>query len=283
LTKTIPLENANLHTAMQFLLRFEESAQFLINNLTNYGPHLTDHHSSGDFKMLTYNSTVTAVFCLTRRGNLLVQCDGVFDPQFVLENIVSDSLSIRGFVGDWNSVYPVYKAYKNQCRQYKPSFYSKEILYRFQFDDNDNSLIHDSRVRLLKECDFDKWVLLNNRYIEELGIPRDLTASQAKAQFLTATKNKLWWGMFKDNNLVSISALNSNNKNIGQVGGIFTSENERRKGYSKATMLHMLNDCKLIHQHAKSILFTADIDLPAKKLYESIGYIKIGYFALILS
>ncbi len=47
--------------------------------------------------------------------------------------------------------------------------------------------------------------------MEELRVPRDLTASQAKALFLTATKNKLWWGMFEDNNLVSISALNSNN------------------------------------------------------------------------
>lgn len=83
--------------------------------------------------------------------------------------------------------------------------------------------------------------------------------------------------------LNSIAGLNSKSDEIGQVGGVFTPKEKRKHGYAKATMLHLLKDCRDFHGHAKSILFTGETDLPAQKLYESIGYERIGHFALILS
>ncbi len=73
-----------------------------------------------------------AVFCLTRRGNLLIQCDGVFDPRFVLKSIANDLLSISGFVGDWDSVYPDYKAYKKNIDNTNRLFIQKK--YYIDFD-----------------------------------------------------------------------------------------------------------------------------------------------------
>lgn len=47
-------------------------------------------------------------------------------------------------------------------------------------------------------------------------------------------------------------------------------------------MLRMLKDCRDDHRLRKSILFTGETDFPAQKIYESIGYHRIGLFALIL-
>ena len=85
-----------------------------------------------------------------------------------------------------------------------------------------------------------------------------------------------------DGNLVSQASLNSKGDTIGQVGGVFTRKEARKRGLAKKTIIHLLKDCQLIHQHHKSILFTGETDIPAQKLYESIGYTKIGYFGLIL-
>ncbi len=119
--------------------------------------------------------------------------------------------------------------------------------------------------------------------MKELNLPIDLTIDQMRASFKVKVKNKVWWGLFDKDQLLSRAALNSNGDKIGQVGGVFTPKKFRKNGYAKKTMLHMLKDCIEIHKHTKSILFTGETDIPAQKLYESIGYKRIGEFALILS
>ena len=47
-------------------------------------------------------------------------------------------------------------------------------------------------------------------------------------------------------------------------------------------MSHLLKDCRDLHGHNKNILFTGEADIAAQKLYESLGYKRIGSFALIL-
>jgi len=98
----------------------------------------------------------------------------------------------------------------------------------------------------------------------------------------STNRSTAWWGLFIDGEMISRTALNSNGEKIGQVGGVFTPKSKRQKGYAKVTMLHMLRDCRDLHGHTKSILFTAETDYPAQKLYEAIGYQRIGSFALIL-
>jgi hypothetical protein len=44
----------------------------------------------------------------------------------------------------------------------------------------------------------------------------------------------------------------------------------------------MLKDCRDLHGHVKSILFTGETDYPAQRLYESMGYQRIRFFGLIL-
>ena len=116
----------------------------------------------------------------------------------------------------------------------------------------------------------------------ELSLPNEFSAEQLQRNFEAQAAKQVWWGMFRGQELVSRTALNSRGETIGQVGGVFTPKKYRQQGCAKAVMLHMLKDCRDLHGHTKSLLFTGETDIPAQKLYESIGYSRIGSFAIIL-
>ena len=270
-------------SVLNFLSQYEESSQFLINNLTMYGESLTEHPNSGNYKVIFDDEKIKGVFCLTRRGNLISQLPMEFNPEDIIFECKKEELPLRGFIGPWDSVEKIYECFCVLSPDFKPSFYSKEILYRYELDDLDTNLVHDDHVRSLAPDDFDEWLVLNIAYCEELGLPYSKDFKQRRLDFSHMAKNNLWWGYFKHEKLVSIAGLNSKGDQIAQVGGVYTCEIKRKKGYSKRTMFHMLKDCRDELKHKKSILFTGETDIPAQRLYESMGYERVGYFALILS
>lgn len=275
----------NLHEANEYLTRYEETAQFLINNLKTHGPVMTDHHNSGHFKLIRKSGRVAGVFCLTRRGNLLIQTDtnDSTEPSVLLDACAGEPVSIKGFIGDWNSIDPVYRLFLERNPSFKPSYEAKEILYSYTLSSHDSKLVHDTQVRLLQLCDFDQWLALSAAYMLELSIPDELTLKQKERDFEFQVVNQLCWGLFVDPKLLSKASLNSKGQTIGQVGGVYTPPEFRKKGFAKRVMFHMLKDCIDLHSHTKNILFTGETDLPAQRLYESMGYKPIGFFALVLS
>ncbi|MEZ4743996.1 MAG: GNAT family N-acetyltransferase [Bdellovibrionota bacterium] len=273
-----------IDNVLRFLSSKEETSQFLINNLKEHGPALSDHPNSGNYKALVENKTsIRGVFCLNKRGNLLAQIDCLYNPNSIIEECLKEKFEVKGFIGDWDTIDPLFRSYKERNPSFKATYNSKEILYRYVFQESEQVLRKNDHVRFLESNDFNQWHPLNLAYRKELNIPSDLTEQQNKDLFISRTKNKCWWGYFEKRNLISIAALNSTGETIGQVGGVFTIKGKRKQGYSKATVLHLLRDCRDMHRHSKSILFTGETDIPAQKLYESIGYEKIGYYALILS
>lgn len=200
----------------------------------------------------------------------------------ILRSCFEETVPLKGFIGDWRTIEPLWQSYKIKNAAYKPSYESKEILYSYELRGADPLLKHDPRVRFLEARDFDQWEEFSRAYMEELKIPDDLDKEKKRKDFEARILDKVWWDLFEGDVLLSRTALNSNGEKIGQVGGVFTPKPFRQKGYSKATMLHMLKDCRDVYGHVKSILFTGETDIPAQKLYESIGYKRIGSFALIL-
>lgn len=271
----------NLAEVEAFLLQHEECAQFLINNLRAHGPTLTEHHNSGNFKAIRKDGVIVAVFCLARRGNLIVQST-FSDPALILSACANEPIQLKGFIGDWNSVEPVYQLFKRHTPAYSPSYESKDILYSYPLSSSDVKIKHDSHVRFLNQSDFPQWLEFSNAYMSELGLPDELSADQKQQDFEAQAENKIWWGLFEGDKLLSRTALNSKGEKVGQVGGVFTPKHFRQKGFAKRVMFHMLKDCRDLHGHTKNILFTGETDIPAQKLYESMGYGRIGSFALVL-
>ena len=274
-----PVTESDSEHAMAFLSNYEESAQFLINNLRDFGPRITDDPHSGNFKMILNSGKISGVFFLTRVGNLIAQSTEDYSA-LILESCKEEFNTIKGFIGDWKTMEPIVAKFRTANPDFNPGYDSKEILYRFGLTDS-SILKHDPRVRFLTEADFDQWVKFRIDYETELQLNSRLTSEERRKVFKRVADAQLWWGLFEGDELSSIASLNSKSFKIGQVGGVFTPKQRRKRGFSKATMLHLLKDCRDVHSHAKSILFTAQIDVPAQKLYESIGYEKIGNFALL--
>jgi len=263
----------------KFLSRHEETAQFLINNMKSYGLELGEHLNSGNFKCIRAAEGIRSVFVLARRGNLIAQSHAD-DVNMILDACRSEPMPLQGFIGAWTSIEPIWKRFRELHPQFSVTFESKEILYRLLLKAG-ASLRRDVRVRLLKDPDFDAWFEYRTQYIRELGIPDDMSRDQAHESFARLINGKEVWGLFENGELVSQGGLNSRGTEIGQIGGVFTPVHHRQKGYSKALMRHLLLDCREIHGHRKSILFTGEADIAAQKLYESVGYERVGYFALI--
>ncbi|MGH8254688.1 MAG: GNAT family N-acetyltransferase [Steroidobacteraceae bacterium] len=279
-TSIEPLGPENVQEAQAYLAAHEDTAQFLINNLREHGFSMDQHPNSGNFKLIREGGAVGAVFCLTRRGNLLAQMSADHARE-VLQACREESIPIKGFVGDWLSIAPIFGLFRSQRPDYVPGYDSKEILYAYDLRPDDLSLSHDARVRFLEKRDFPQWLDLEHAYLEECSLPDDLTREQAQQEFSTEIQRRTLWGLFGGAELISRAALNSKGEGVGQVGGVFTPMRHRRKGYARATMLHLMKDCRDVHGHRKSLLFTGEADVAAIGLYESLGYRAVGSFALI--
>jgi predicted GNAT family acetyltransferase len=265
----------------EFLKGHENYSLFLLSNFLSCGRSLTDEPNSGNFKLIKQFGKIVGVFCLTRRKNFLVQSD-VSEPVFslVLEACKKEPIPIEGVLGDWDFCNPFWQFLKSKGIIGQETYTSKEILYTLNTAHPYSPKY--TNVRLLTEADFDQWQPLELAYIREQGFPVDLTDEQMKKQFLFRVSQKAVWGMImNDGRLVSLAELNAKAFDVGQLGGVFTHPDFRRRGFSKAVLQHLLSDAKEIHKLRKLVLFTDVNNSPARKLYEALQADVVGHFALL--
>lgn len=265
---------------LNFLREHENYSLFLLGNFESYGIKLTEAPYSGNFKLIRSFDKIVGIFCLTRKGNLLIEAT-VQEPIFdiVLEACHQEPVPLKGLIGSWDLCGPFWEYLKTKKIIQKEIFTSKEVLYGVELGMQDSPV--QSNVRLLTEVDYDQWKPLRLDYFIEEGLPNDLTDNQLLEQFRNKAKKKIIWGFFQNNTLVSIADLNAKALDLGQVGGVYTAPSFRRRGYSKLVMQQLLSDAKKLHKIRKLIIFTGENNFPAQKLYNSLGVSQLGYFALL--
>lgn len=274
----------NKKECIDFLEHGKETCLFLLGNLSDYGYQLNEHLNSGNYRIIRRHLKVVGVFSITRRGNVLIQTDGLDDysPE-VLSAVKADGLPIKGIFGPWRDCWLFKSYYETSCDKFKTHFVSKEELYsrplKVPFETIE--LKQGQEIRYLQKKDFADWDRLNRAYLEEEGLSIQGSDEQRRSNFLEKTKDNYWWGLFVDKKLVSIGAHNTRYKNLGQIGGVFTSAHERRKGYSKLCMKKLIHDSREDLHLETLILFTGYKNIAAQNLYKSLGFKKIGYFGLI--
>ena len=271
---------SNQVDAISFLSRYENTSIFLLGNLNEHGPCLGLHVNSGNFKLIRQDDTIICVFCLTRRGNLLIQSE-LIQPIFELitESCLEESIPIRGVIGDWKFA-KEYWQYLIGCEIIKKEiFCSKEINYSLPLDDWQSFDVRKGRC--LETTDYHLWKLLRIDYLVEQGLPQDLSDEEMRDEFTRKCKKSMIWGLFIESQLISIAELNAKTNRLATVGGVYTIKNWRMKGYGKALMKQLIFDCKNTLSLHKLIIFTGeDENIAAQKLYEALGCQKVGYMAL---
>jgi RimJ/RimL family protein N-acetyltransferase len=298
------VETHDLERVRGFLEAHADTSLFLLSNLAIFGPRLTDHGNSGNYRLVEEAGQVLAVFCLTRRGNLLVQAAGRADlAESILESCESETIEVCGVAGEWPTASALWELLQADPR-FEPKLGSKDVLYRLPLsggaevtqpkrsggnpakrlrrDEERTTVPADVVVRALDGSDYQQWERLNTAYCAELNLPLPVLDDAHEAEFVRRTRAKWWWGAFAGRQLAAIVGLNAAYGTVGQVGGVYARPADRKKGLARAAMELLIEECREHHHFAKLILFTGEENLGARRLYESLGFELAGAFGLLL-
>jgi predicted GNAT family acetyltransferase len=275
--------DTDLQRVRAFLESHVDTSLFLLSTLAVLGPRLGHHLNSGNFRLIEAGGQIMAVFCLTRRGNLLVQAGGRTDlAEQIFEACEPEPIEVRGVVGEWPLAEALWMLLRADPR-FETTHNLKDVLYRLMLKEAPRTVAGSGNLRLLEAADFVQWERLNRAYFAELSLPLQATLEQRRTDFIVRIRAGLWWGAFDDcHELVSIASLNATYGSLGQVGGVYTRPAERRKGLSRAVMQLLIEDCRERLRFEKLVLFTGEDNTAARKLYESLEFAPAGAFGLLL-
>lgn len=275
------VDDTNLPRALAFLERHADSSMFLLGNLKATGPRLGPALNSGDFKLIEEDGQVRAVFCLTRRTTVLAEAGGRTElAQTIIDACRREPIPIGGVLGEWTLAAAIWSILRKE-RGFKELYAAKEVLQACDLTEFTPPAA-TPHVRLLRADDFDQWYQLNVAFCAEEGLPLQGTPAERRAQFGRNAEARLWWGYFEDGCLVAMAGLNAVYEQLGQVGGVYTSPEHRRRGFSRATMNALLTDAVKVHGLKRMILFTGERNHAAQHLYDTLSFSRIGHFALLM-
>lgn len=270
----------SMEAVKAFLREHRDTSQILSANLATHGSRLSDHLNSGNFKVVEEDGQVLAVFCLTRRGNLVIETAGRTDfGAAIVDACRSEPIAIQGVLGEWVTADATWQQVLRQ-----PGFLERyrvrNVLQRLDLTKVTLRSGPHVRVRLLSPADFERWDPLNRAFYEEEGLPVQGTAEQRRASFCDNARAGYWWGWVEDESLVATVALNAVNEDVGQIGGVYTAPHLRRQGLSRALMRALIDDSIRLHGLTRLLLFTGENNDAALSLYDSLGFVRVGAFAL---
>ncbi|HEY9721347.1 MAG TPA: GNAT family N-acetyltransferase [Oscillatoriaceae cyanobacterium] len=136
-------------------------------------------------------------------------------------------------------------------------------------------------VRRLVEDDFAAQDALRLAFDAEEGLPTQGSEAQRRIAFLEKVRAERWWGHFEGDRLVAMACLNTGVADVGQVGGVYTVPERRRRGYSKAVMRQLIADSRERQGMKTLSLFTGETNHPAQAMYRGLGFEQIGECGMI--
>lgn len=268
-----------------FLEAHVETSLFLLSNLALFGPRMGEHWNSGDYRLVEEADRVVAVFCVTRRGNLLVQAGGRADlASSILEACQADAAEVCGVAAEWPTAEALWDLLRRDPR-FEPGPGARDVLYRLSLTGDTKPaavLPRGLTVRALGAGDFKQWERLNTAYLAELHLPLPVVDALHEAEFARRARARWWWGGFVGSQLAATVALNAAYGEVGQVGGVYTRPADRRKGLARAALRLLIEDSTDHHGFERLILFTGEDNHGARRLYESLGFEAGGAFGLLL-
>ncbi len=266
---------------VSFLKAHEDYTLFLLGNLELYGLHLSNENYSGNFKVVCDENGIIAAFSLTKGGTLLIHSKETNPPLFelVLRACREEPIILKGVLGEWNFCHRFWKFLKERKVIENEVYASKEILY--SADLSELNFERQPNVRLLAPGDLEQWLPLRAGYIMEMGFPEQGSREDLCEEFQMKVRTKTTWGLFSNEKLISIADLNARALDLGQVGGVYTLPEYRKQGFSTAVMRQVMHDAKQLHHIRKLIIFTGETNHSARRVYESLGVVPVGNYALL--
>ena len=263
-----------------FLKQNEEYSLFLLSNLEAYGLKLSDALYSGNFKILRQAGKILTAFSLTKKGTLLVQSikQGQDIYEAVIGSCLDEKIPISGVLGEWEFSYALWNLLKQKKIIQTETFIEKEVLY--MLDIEKTAYPREPGVRLLQTTDFNAWVKLRMDFVKEMGFPGN-SMEEMQTEFLQKVAGQTTWGLFWEGKIAAIADLNARFLDLGQLGGVYTMPELRKRGLSTRLIRHLIHDIKVLHRMRKLIIFTGENNVAARKVYESLDIHPFGKYALL--
>ena len=118
-------------------------------------------------------------------------------------------------------------------------------------------------------------------FASEEGLPLEGTPEQRQRKFEAQAAKGDVWGLFSDDQLLSIADYSARYGAMAQVGGVFTQPLNRRLGSSRAVIKTLIVDSVKRHSIDQLILFTREDARGPLGLYKRIGFEQIGWYGLL--
>jgi predicted GNAT family acetyltransferase len=280
--ETLLVTENELPRVRAFLERHVDSSLFLLGNLADHGLGLGPSMNSGNFKMIEESGQIVAVFCLTRRGNLLVQTGGRRDlHEPILAACAAETHPLKGVVGEFQGADSIWQELRKGTN-FQPGFASKEPLYSRALD-AELPARSQHVVRRVGLDDFARWDELMHAFLAEEGLPMQGTLEERRDGFRFMLEAGRGWVALDGADLVATATLNARVGSAGQLGGVFTVPERRRRGFSRAVLVELMHDTRARLGLTRLALFTGERSTPARTLYESLGFCQVGEFALFFA
>ena len=273
------LDNKFLAKAFDYLNLHAEHSMFLLQNLDTFGPKKIENHNSGNFYIVLNEDEVIGVFVLARRGNLLFTLEKEVIETDILNHLhETEDIEITGVLGENSRAEIFWKIIKSNNAPLVDSFTSNEILHSMDLEGSDYTDISETMIYPLDQ--FSTYAEFSKSFYLEQGLDDISSKEQRLKVFEQKVSDGHIWCCRDKEEIVSMCSLNAKYKNIAQVGGVFTPKRYRSKGFSKLCMKKLIYDCKIKLSLKTIILFTGIENIPAQKVYEGIGFKKIGNYGM---
>ena len=274
-----PLADEQLPAARAFLESYSDTTLFLLSSLATYGTRLDEARNSGNFKCVHAGTEIRAVFCVNRRGNLLLETGGRRDfTAQIVGACLSEPVALRGVLGEWRAANAVWEYLRDE-RGYVEEYASREFLFRLELE-RASHIDAAPAVRCLRPDEFELWEPLNSAFIAEVGMTLRATLEERRAAFEADARAQRFFGGFDAGRLVAVAHLNALYAARGQIGGVYTAPSHRRRGFGRAVMSTVIHESARLHGLERLVLFTGEENRPAQQLYEALGFERVGEFGL---
>ncbi|MDG2242498.1 MAG: GNAT family N-acetyltransferase [Rhodospirillaceae bacterium] len=115
-----------------------------------------------------------------------------------------------------------------------------------------------------------------------MGFPQHTTDdARTERMFNGAIEDQTLW-VFKDKSIVvAMASLNAVRPDTVQVGCVFTPEENRSRGYARSVVAGSLADAQVAGV-TDAILFTKVDNIAAQKIYESLRFVRVRDYAMLV-
>jgi len=264
----------------RYLVRHPDTTMFLRANLARAG--LVDrgerHHAT--YAAAFEGDAVVAACAHCWNGMLIVEAASHAEPLARLA-VRSSGRALSGLVGPSGQVMPLRRALGLAERA--ASLEEPEILFALDLADlRVPAALSAGTVacRRAGEQDLPLLVRWHGAYQAE-ALGRSASRDEVESSMAAGVGARTIWILEHGGVPSCMTLFNATTEDAVQVGGVYTPPELRGRGHGRCAVAGSLLDARR-EGATRSILFTDEGNLPARRCYAALGYREVGEYALVL-